>query len=167
MTEGREQERSVAVRERERSGMSIWPGDMDRLFSRAMRGFDMWPWSGLGRIRPLMRGREEWLPDLDILHQEGKLVVRMDLPGMKREDIDVAIEGDMLVVSGHRTEEKETREEDYYCAERSSGSFRRAIRLPEGASTDAIEATYKDGVLEVQIPRPAPSEPKKLRVDVK
>jgi HSP20 family protein len=91
-----------------------------------------------------MRGREEWLPDLDILHQEGK-----------------------LVVSGHRTEEKEAREEDYYCVERSSGSFRRAIRLPEGASTDAIEATYKDGVLEVQIPRPAPPEPKKLRVDVK
>jgi HSP20 family protein len=167
-----QEQQSVAVRERERPAIGSWPGDMERLmerfFGRAMRrGVDMWPWRGFGPMRPLMRGREEWLPDMDILEQEGKLVVRMDLPGMKREDIDVAIEGDMLVVSGQRSEEKETKEEDYYCSERSYGSFRRAIRLPEGATTDAIEATYKDGVLEMQIPRPTPPEPQKLKVEVK
>ena len=171
MAERKGQKRSVAVRERGRPGMPMRPLDMDRFtdrfLGRAMRGFDLWPWSGLGSIRSLMQGREEWLPDMDILEQEGKLVVRLDLPGLKREDIDIAIGGDMLVVSGHRSEEKETKEEDYYCAERSYGSFRRAIRLPEGANTDTIEATYKDGVLEMQIPRPTPPEPKRLRVEVK
>jgi HSP20 family protein len=145
----------------------LWPDDIDRFFNRAMRGFDFWPWRGFGRFRPMITRREGWLPDMDVLEQEGKLVVRMDLPGIKREDVDVAIEGDMLVVSGQRTEEKETKEEDYYCAERSSGSFRRAVRLPEGAKSEEIEATYKDGVLEVRVPRPAAPEPKKLKVDVK
>jgi len=168
MTIQKEQEQPIAVRERERPGRPMpWPDDIDRFFTRAMRGFDLWPWRGFGRLRPMISHREGWLPDMDILDQEGKLVVRMDLPGLKRDDIDVAVEGDMLVVSGHRVEEKETKEEDYYCAERSSGSFRRAVRLPEGASPDAIEATYKDGVLEVKMPRPAAPEPKKLKVDVK
>jgi HSP20 family protein len=168
MTTRREQEQPIAVRERERPGRPmLWPDDMERFFTRAMRGFDMGPWRGFGRLRPMISRTEAWLPDMDVLEQEGKLVVRMDLPGMKREDIDVAIEGDMLVVSGHRAEEKEVKEEDYYCTERSSGSFRRAVRLPEGANADAIEANYQDGVLEVRIPRPAAPEPKKLKVDVK
>jgi HSP20 family protein len=168
MTTQKEQEQPIAVRERERPGLPMfWPDDIDRFFSRAMRGFDLWPWRGFGRLRPMISRQEGWLPDMDILEQEGKLVVRMDLPGLKREDIDVAIEGDMLVASGQRTEEKETKEEDYYCVERSSGSFRRAVRLPEGAKADEIEAACKDGVLEVKIPRLAAPEPKKLKVDVK
>lgn len=118
-------------------------------------------------MRPNIWGREEWFPDMDLFEQEGKIVMRVDLPGMKREDIDVAIEGDMLVVRGQRKEEKESKEEDYYCAERAAGSFYRSIRLPEGTSTDAIEAPYEDGVLEVKVPQPATPEPKKLKVAIK
>jgi HSP20 family protein len=82
---------------------------MNRFFGRPIRIF----W----RMRPMMWGREEWLPDMDVFEQEGKLVMRVDLPGMKREDIEVAIEGDMLVVRGQRKEEKrEIKEENYYCA---------------------------------------------------
>ena len=86
MTTQREQERPIAVRERERPGLPMfWPDDIDRFFSRAMRGFDMWPWRGFGRLRPMISRREGWLPDIDILDQEGKLAVRMDLSGMKRD----------------------------------------------------------------------------------
>lgn len=163
MANGKEQ-RGIATQEKERTRLpAIWPDDidrfMDRFFNHPMRGF----W----RMRPPMATQGEWLPDMDVLEQEGNIVMRMDLPGMKREDIDVAIEGEMLVVRGQRKEEKETKEEDYYCAERATGSFYRSMRLPEGSNPDAIEATYKDGVLEIRAPRPETPEPKKLKVAVK
>jgi HSP20 family protein len=163
MADGKEQQ-SIATPERERTGSSVfWPDDLDRFmgqfFGRPMRGF----W----RMRPLVRSREEWLPEMDVFEQEGKIVMRVDLPGMKREDINVAVEGDMLVVRGQRKEKKEVEEDNYHCAERAVGAFYRSIRLPEGAKTDTIMATYKDGVLEVSIPHPAAPEPKKLKVEVK
>jgi HSP20 family protein len=90
---------------------------------------------------------------MDVFEREGKTVVRVDLPGMKREDIEVAVEGDMLVIKGKREEAQEIKEEHYYCAERAVGEFSRAISLPEGVTAAEIEGTYKDGVLEVVIPR--------------
>jgi HSP20 family protein len=101
-----------------------WPEDIDRLLEGAFRfprrWRQLWPaWREL-------RGYALWMPEMDVFEREGKTVVRVDLPGMKREDIDVVIEGDMLVIHGHREEEKETKEENYYCAERASGEFSRA-----------------------------------------
>jgi HSP20 family protein len=104
---------------------------------------------------------------MDVYEKDGKIVMQVDLPGMKREDIDVSVEGDMLVVRGHREEEKETKEEDYHRSERATGTFMRSIRLPEGTNSDAIQATYKEGVLEVSVPQPATPEPKELKVAVK
>ena len=163
MANGKEQ-RGIATQEKERAGLTaFWPEDfdriMDRFFGRPMRGF----W----RMRPTMRHLDEWLPDMDVFEQEGKIVVRFDLPGMKREDIDVAVEGDMLVVRGQRQEEKEVKEESYYCAERAAGAFYRSIRIPEGTNPEAIEASYKDGVLEVRVSRPTTAEPRKLKVNIK
>ena len=86
---------------------------------------------------------------------------------MKREDIEVGVEGNMLVIRGHRAEEKEIKEENYYCAERATGEFYRAFTLPGGVDPDTIQATYKDGVLEVKMPRTVTAEPKKLKVGVK
>jgi HSP20 family protein len=163
MTTSKEQ-RDIAPTEKERTGLpAFWPDDfdriMDRFFSRPMRGF----W----RMRPSMGHRDRWLPDMDVFEQEGKMVARFDLPGMKREDIEVAVEGDMLVVRGQRQEEKEIKEESYYCAERAAGAFYRAIRIPEETKPEAIEASYRDGVLELRVPRPATAEHKKLKVAVK
>jgi len=73
----------------------------------------------------------------------------------------------MLAIRGHRKEEKEVKEENYYCSERASGEFYRAFTLPEGMDPDAIQATYEDGVLEIKMPRPVPSVSKKLKVAVK
>jgi HSP20 family protein len=73
----------------------------------------------------------------------------------------------MLVIRGHRAEEKEVKEENYYCAERATGEFYRSFTLPEGVNTGDIQASYDNGVLEVKMPRPAPAEPKKLTVEVK
>lgn len=163
----------VAVQRRKVGGLMAWPEGMERFFDRAMRGamrdFEGWP----GRrtmhrhFFPFYQRPEQWVPEVDILEQEGALVVKVDLPGMKREDIEVGVEGDMLVIRGHRAEEKETKEENYYCAERATGEFYRAFTLPEGVDADTIQATYENGVLEVKMPRPVNTEPKKLKVEVK
>jgi len=127
---------------------------------------DFIPWRGFGHhLRPFWG--EGWSPSIDVFEREGKLVIRADLPGMKREDIDVVVEGDVLVVRGRRHEEKEVKEENYYCSERAAGEFSRSISLPEGVNTDAIEATYKEGVLEITVPSPATPEPTKVKVQVK
>jgi HSP20 family protein len=106
---------------------------------------------------------EEWLPDTDVFEREGQVVVRV----VRREDIEVAAEGDKLVIRGRREEEKEVKEEGYYFCERASGEFQLSIGLPEGTNTEAIEATYQDVVLEVTVPRPTPPEAKKITIPVK
>ena len=85
---------------------------------------------------------------------------------MKREDIDLAVENDMLIIRGHRHEEKEFKGEDFRRSERAVGGFYRAIHLPDGVDGDAINATYTDAVLEGMVPLPAVPEPKKHEVDV-
>ena len=151
----------IAVQERRPRRAPAWP--FEPYFGRIARGFTPrafrhWPrlWAG-----------EEWLPDVDVFERDGKIVVRADLPGMKREDIQVSVDGDMLTIKGRREEEKEVKEDDYYSCERSTGEFSRAIRLPEGVGVEAVEAKYEDGVLEVTVPRPATPERKAKNVTVK
>ena len=107
------------------------------------------------------------MPDVDVFERSGKLVVRTDLPGMRREDIDVSVEGDLLTIKGHREEEKEVKEEDYFCSERATGEFTRTVRLPEGVSADHVEAQYENGVLEVKLPKPVATATAAVKVPVK
>jgi len=160
MSNGQESKGGITVQEKRPRRPSVWP--LEPYFDRLMRGFTpgafRWPRLGAG---------EEWLPDVDVFERERKIIVRADLPGMKREDIQVSVEGDMLTVRGRREEEKEVKEEDYYCCDRSTGEFSRTMRLPEGVGVEAVEAKYENGVLEVTVPRPAAPEKKALNVSVK
>jgi HSP20 family protein len=153
-------QRSVIVREGRLPGPLGWP---EEFMGRAMRGF--WPRRRLAW--PALFREALWVPEMDVFEREGKTVVRVDVPGINREDIDVAVEGDTLVIRGRREEEKEIKEEDYYCAERAVGEFSRAISLPEGVRPEEIEATCQDGVLEVVIPRPAPAETASTKIEVR
>jgi HSP20 family protein len=161
MVTAKEKEKTVPVRRTEPRGLIGLPAD----FERIMRDY-FGPWRGFLRT-PLALRREMWIPDIDVLRQEDKLVVRADLPGMKREDIDVSLEDNMLFIRGKRREEKEVKEEDYYFAERSLGTFSRALSMPEGVKAEAIQATYKDGVLEIVIPVPARPEANGTKIKVK
>lgn len=138
---------------------SLW-SDIDEFFERAMR-----PWPSGLRSR-LARG-SHWMPEMDVFEKSGNLVVRADVPGVKREDIDVSVEGDVLTISGHREEEKEVKEENFYSTERAVGRFSRSIRVPEGVTPDAIEATFEDGVLTVTVPQPKAKKPSSTKVEVK
>lgn len=97
--------------------------------------------------------------------KEGKLLVTAELPGLKKEDVKVHIEGDTLVVEGERKQEKEEKREGYYHSERSYGKFYRSIPLPEGAKGDQVVAQFNNGVLEVTVPVPE-VKPKRQEVPV-
>jgi HSP20 family protein len=114
------------------------------------------------------RGRgaavEHWAPKVDVLEREGKFVIKADLPGVNQADINVSLQGNTLVLEAHRSSEKETKNEDYYQCEREEGSYQRAIQLPPGVETDTIEATYKDGVVEITAEIPQRTNAKKIQV---
>lgn len=156
-------QKGIATREHRYRGLLGFPEDLDRLFERTFRGF--FPYPTRRWRRPWMP--EEWLPDTDVFEREGKLVFRLDLPGMKREDIQVKVEADTLVITGRREEKEELKETDYYRCERYTGEFTRAFGLPEEVKPEAIDATYGDGVLEVTVAKPAGAKPTPVQVPVK
>lgn len=104
-----------------------------------------------------------WSPVIEVKEKEGKLVLTAELPGLKKEDVTVHLDGDTLVVEGERKEEKEEKREGYYHSERSYGKFYRSIPLPEGAKTEQTAAQFNNGVLEVTVPIP---EAKKKQLNV-
>jgi len=108
-----------------------------------------------------------WAPAIEVFEKEDKFVVKAELPGMKEEDIDISVLGDTLTIKGERKAESEVKEEDYYCCERSYGSFSRSIAVPSNVDAKKIEASYEDGVLEVSLPKAPEVKPKKISVSAK
>ena len=96
----------------------------------------------------------KWVPQIEVLQNNGQLLVRADLPGLTKEDVNVELTNDMLTISGERKDEKEEKREGYYRSERSYGSFYREIPLPKGAKTGDATATFRNGVLEITMPVP-------------
>ena len=117
-----------------------------------------------GRLPMEQRG---WTPAIEVFEKEDRFLVKAELPGMKEEDIDVSAVGDTLTIKGERKVESEVKEEDYYCCERSYGSFFRSIALPSHVDAEKIEASYEDGVLEVSLPKIPEVKPKKISVSAK
>jgi HSP20 family protein len=102
----------------------------------------------------LTDGDREWMPAVDVMRDDGHLVVRAELPGIKPEEIEVTLDDDVLTVSGKHEETEEEQEKDFLRRERRYGSFTRAVSLPPGVDAEKIKATTKDGVLEVTVPLP-------------
>ena len=92
-------------------------------------------------------------PTVDIFEDGNDVVVKAELPGMRKEDIEVNIADDVITISGEKKTEEKVEKKDYYRLERSFGSFTRTLRLPAETQTDKAKASFKDGVLEVKIPK--------------
>lgn len=107
-----------------------------------------------------------WIPELEVFERDGRFVVRADLPGMKKEDVKVNIQDNMLILEGERKVEEEVKKDNFHRTERTYGSFFRSLPLPEGVKVDKIDAKFKDGVLEVTMPIEAPKKDVK-NVEVK
>ena len=111
--------------------------------------------------------RTAWSPEIETFRRGDKLVIRADLPGLKKEDLKVDIENDMLTIEGERNQEDRDERDRYFRTERSYGHFFRAIPLPEGVDESACDATFRDGVLEVTLPAPKAMERQARRVEIR
>jgi HSP20 family protein len=119
----------------------------------------------LDRMFDGLEGRERaWTPAIDVVREDGHLVVRADLPGIKPEEVKIEVEDDILTVSGVHRESAEEKEKGYVRRERRYGSFSRSMALPRGVDVKAIKAKTRDGVVEVTIP--LPKEAKKGAVKI-
>jgi HSP20 family protein len=105
-----------------------------------------------------------WNPAVDVVQEDDRYQVRVDLPGMKRDEIDVTIHGNTLTISGEKKREAETKEENLYRSERYYGKFSRSLTLPSAVDAEKIAATYKDGVLEISIPKSEEARAKVIKI---
>jgi HSP20 family protein len=112
------------------------------------------------------QSRMLWTPQIDVQQRNDAVVVRADLPGVRKEDVQVEVEGEALIISGERREERAEGGDDegYRLVERSYGSFYRSVPLPQGANTDEIEATMRDGVLTITLPVPEEARPRRIAI---
>ncbi len=131
--------------------------EMDELFSRFFRD---WPWPRLAG------GGRGWLPPVDMVDRKDEIVLRADLPGLEQKDVEVTVEEGVLTIRGERKAEREVKEEDYYCCERWAGTFERSVMLPPGVDPDKIRATFRNGVLEVRLPKTREARGKKIEIKV-
>lgn len=113
----------------------------------------------------LVPGRErDWTPAVDVLRDDGDLVLRADIPGIKPEEVTIEVENDVLTVSGHHEESKEEKTEEFVRRERRYGSFSRRMALPGGVDPKKIKAETRDGVLEVKIPLPKEAQKETVKI---
>jgi HSP20 family protein len=108
-----------------------------------------------------------WTPILDIEESNGNIVVKAEIPGMEKDEIKVSVRNNMLSISGERKQESETRDKTFHRIERSYGKFSRTITLPSEVDADKIKAAYKDGVLNITLPKPESMKPKQIEVEIK
>jgi HSP20 family protein len=105
-----------------------------------------------------------WVPPVDLVEAEDHFVLKADLPGLAEEDVTIEVQDGTLTISGERRAEHEQRERGWYRIERSFGSFRRSLTLPDGVDADAISASFERGVLEVRVPKPAERKPRRVEI---
>lgn len=149
--------------------------DMNRLFETfgfGRTGLALPPAFGSDLDRDLWRGTSAleqavWSPQVETFQRGDKLVVRADLPGLTKEDVDIEVNDGMLTISGERSEEQQEGGDNFYRTERSYGRFSRTIPLPEDVNEDQIDATFNNGVLEVTLPVPKQPERKAKQIPIR
>jgi len=133
--------------------------DMDRLFG----DFDFS--SGFPALG--FSDRTLWSPDLEVFERDDQLIVRADLPGLSKEDIDLELRDDKLVIRGQRKQEQEETREGYAYSERSYGSFAREIAIPRGISPEQVDASFENGVLELKMKLPEQSRSQRRKLEIR
>ncbi|MEN8198631.1 MAG: Hsp20/alpha crystallin family protein [Thermodesulfobacteriota bacterium] len=137
--------------------------EMEQYFDEVFRqpfsffGNSMWP-------RPKFAGGDELSPTVDIFEEGKEVVVKAEIPGMKKSDISVDIDENSITISGEKKQEKKVEKKDYHRVECSYGSFCRSFRLPEHVDSDKATASFKNGVLEVRMPKSDMVKKKKISI---
>lgn len=149
-------ERALARREPQDPWMAQSPFTLMRRLTEDMDRFFEDFWSGRG-IPAVWRGEglaRGWTPEIEMFQRGNELVVRAELPGLKKEDVQVELSEDQILIQGERRHEETEEREGLFRTERRYGAFRRAVPLPEGAIADSAKASFKDGVLEITLQAP-------------
>jgi len=144
--------------------LATWPSnlfgmqrEMNRMFDNFLNGTD--------------RGEDYaltvWSPAVDIAEHDDQYVVKMELPGVSKEEVKITLESNILTIRGEKKQEKETKKENYHRVERSYGSFQRSFTLPTTVKNDKIDASFKDGILNINLPKAEEAKPKQIEVKVK
>jgi HSP20 family protein len=151
-------------------GMTAWASpfglmrrlseDMDQLFTQLVA-------SPTGRSAgPLSTSAIDWMPALETFERDGKLVVQADLPGLSADDVTIEVDDGVLTLSGERSEEREFDDNGTRRTERQYGRFVRGVALPEGVRPEDVQASFHDGVLEITVPLPQPSQQQRRKVEI-
>lgn len=108
-----------------------------------------------------------WAPTIDVYEEKDQYVIKAELPGVKREDVTLSVEQDVLTIKGERRYEKEEKEEGFLRKESAYGAFQRALQLPQSVKTEAVNAEFKDGVLKITLPKADVAKSREIKIDVK
>ena len=130
--------------------------ELDRMFED--------PWTF--RLPTLQLDSAVWSPKIDVFEKDNRMVTRIDLPGVKKEDVTVEIGDGQLKMFGERKNETEEKDKNFYRCERDYGSFYRAVPLPAGVKPEDVKAAFENGVLEVSVPIPAAAKPNGQRIPI-
>ena len=143
--------------------MARWERDMERMLGNFLTGrghplFDerSWPGSNLGLAEP----------NVDLYEEKDQIVVKAELPGLTKDDIQVSLSDNILTIKGEKKKEEEDRDKDYYHSERVYGAFIRSLPLPAEVNPEKIHAAFKNGVLEVRLPKSEEAKKKAINVKV-
>ncbi|MDA8124914.1 MAG: Hsp20/alpha crystallin family protein [Deltaproteobacteria bacterium] len=135
--------------------------DLDKWFDEALlRPFSPF---GLSRLRV---APEEVVPAVDLFEDNGNLILKAELPGIKKEDIEITLTDGGITLSGEKKKEKEIKRKDYYKWESSYGSFCRTFSLPTEVQADKVTSTFKDGILQVTMPKSEAAKSKEVKIKV-
>ena len=137
-----------------------------RMTSELDRVFDDWPSFKWPAFESRSLEAVSWSPKIEVVEKNNRLVTRVDLPGVKKEDMTVEVTDGCLTLFGERKRETEEKKDNYYRSEREYGSFYRTVPLPDGVKSEDVKASFADGVLEVSVPWPAKAETKVTKVKI-
>ena len=136
--------------------------DVERVFERFFPTFDRFFPARFNWDLPVLE--TEWAPQVDFSETEKEFILRLEAPGVKKDDFDITVEGNLLTVTGHREMVTQEETEATIWKEREEGRFVRCLRLPKAVKADTVAANYEDGILTVRVPKAEPTVKSKVMV---
>jgi HSP20 family protein len=132
-----------------------WDSDVNRLFDNFF-----------GKPVATSNGERMWAPALDMYETKDEIVLNFELPGVRDKDVTLSIMGDVLTLKGERTFDRDVKDEGYHHTERVYGKFERSVQLPMEVQAEKVQATYRDGMLEVKLPKAEEVKPREIKINV-
>ncbi|MGE0743664.1 MAG: Hsp20/alpha crystallin family protein [Rhodospirillales bacterium] len=152
-----------------RHPVDVFRREFDRLFDDFTTGFSGWPFARRGEAAPAARAPSVFAntPAVDVAEKDSAYEITAELPGLDEKDIEVQVADDVLTIKGEKSEAKEEKKKDYYLAERRYGTFQRAFRLPQHVDAGKIDASFKNGVLTIMLPKTAEAQQKQRKIEIR